>query len=69
MVGRIELFCNSLIAEAAYRLIDMGEEPPVVISGNYVQKISGQMSNMRMVSLWSDGNPHLPLLCRCPPLS
>lgn len=59
---------NSLITEAAYRLIDMGEEPPVLISGNYIKKVKGAMEHNRaMIERWGDGNPHLPLLYRRPP--
>jgi uncharacterized phosphosugar-binding protein len=59
---------NCLITETAFRLLDMGEEPPVLISGNYVKTIDGARAhNMQMVARWGDGNPHLPLLYRRPP--
>jgi len=59
---------NSLITEASYRLISMGDEPPVLISGNYVKKLEGAAEHNRaMIARWGDGNPHLPLLYRRPP--
>jgi uncharacterized phosphosugar-binding protein len=59
---------NCLISETAFRLLDMGEEPPVLISGNYVKVIEGAREhNMQMIARWGDGNPHLPLLYRRPP--
>lgn len=59
---------NSLVTEASYRLIDMGEEPPVLISGNYVKTIEGASEhNRRMIARWGQGNPHLPLLYQHPP--
>jgi uncharacterized phosphosugar-binding protein len=59
---------NCLITETAFRLLDMEEEPPVLISGNYVKVIDGAREhNMQMIARWGDGDPHLPLLYRRPP--
>jgi len=60
---------NSLITEASYRLIEMGEEPPVLISGNYIKTVEGASEHNRtMIARWGAGNPHLPLLYQQPPL-